>query len=82
MTRRPISFRHIEAFRAVMGTGSMTEASRRLHTSQPQVSRLIGQLEAATGLPLFDREYIDRFSSKVDTTKSIGWSVRCVMWKT
>ena len=55
MTRRPISFRHIEAFRAVMGTGSMTEASRRLHTSQPQVSRLIGQLEAATGLPLFDR---------------------------
>lgn len=55
MSPRRISFRHIEAFRAVIGTGSMTEASRRLHTSQPQVSRLIGQLEAATGLPLFDR---------------------------
>jgi DNA-binding transcriptional LysR family regulator len=55
MTQRSMSFRHIEAFRAVMATGSMTEASRRLHTSQPQVSRLIGQLEAITGLPLFDR---------------------------
>ncbi|MFC6790544.1 LysR substrate-binding domain-containing protein [Methylobacterium komagatae] len=50
-----MSFRHIEAFRAVMATGSMTEASRRLHTSQPQISRLIGQLEGITGLPLFDR---------------------------
>jgi len=50
-----MTFRHIEAFRAVMATGSMTEASRRLHTSQPQVSRLIGQLEGLTGLPLFDR---------------------------
>ncbi|GJD34858.1 LysR substrate-binding domain-containing protein [Methylobacterium aerolatum] len=55
MTSRRMSFRHIEAFRAVMATGSMTEASRRLHTSQPQVSRLIGQLEGITGLPLFDR---------------------------
>lgn len=50
-----MTFRHIEAFRAVVATGSMTEASRRLHTSQPQVSRLIAQLEAITGLPLFDR---------------------------
>jgi DNA-binding transcriptional LysR family regulator len=55
MTKRSMGFRHIEAFRAVMATGSMTEAGRRLHTSQPQVSRLIGQLEAITGLPLFDR---------------------------
>ncbi len=55
MARRSLTFRHIEAFRAVMATGSMTEASRRLHTSQPQVSRLIGQLEGITGLPLFDR---------------------------
>ncbi|MFH6783100.1 MULTISPECIES: LysR substrate-binding domain-containing protein [Methylobacterium] len=50
-----MSFRHVEAFRTVMLAGSMTEAARRLHTSQPQVSRLIAQLEAITGLTLFDR---------------------------
>lgn len=50
-----MGFRHIEAFQAVMASGSMTEAARRLQTSQPQVSRLIAQLEATTGLPLFDR---------------------------
>ncbi|MEE7441799.1 transcriptional regulator [Methylobacterium oryzae] len=55
MAERRMTFRHIEAFRAVVATGSMTEASRRLHTSQPQVSRLIAQLEVITGLPLFDR---------------------------
>jgi DNA-binding transcriptional LysR family regulator len=55
MAQRRMGFRHVEAFRAVMLTGSMTEASRRLHTSQPQVSRLIAQLEAITQFPLFDR---------------------------
>jgi DNA-binding transcriptional LysR family regulator len=55
MASRRMTFRHIEAFRAVVATGSMTVASRRLHTSQPQVSRLIAQLEAITGFPLFDR---------------------------
>ncbi|MCJ2070380.1 LysR substrate-binding domain-containing protein [Methylobacterium sp. J-030] len=55
MAARRMTFRHIEAFRAVVAAGSMTEASRRLHTSQPQVSRLIAQLEVITGLPLFDR---------------------------
>lgn len=55
MTVRRMSFKHIEAFRAVMQTGSMTEAARRLHTSQPQVSRLVSQLEAIVGFSLFDR---------------------------
>jgi DNA-binding transcriptional LysR family regulator len=55
MAERRLTFRHIEAFRAVVASGSMTEAARRLHTSQPQISRLIGQLEAITALPLFDR---------------------------
>ena len=50
-----MSLRHIEAFRAVMMTGSMTAAARRVHTSQPHVSRLIAQLEAITQFPLFDR---------------------------
>ena len=55
MANRRMGLRHIEAFRAVLATGSMTEAARRIHTSQPQVSRLIGQLEASTGFPLFHR---------------------------
>ena len=55
MRKRLMSFRHVEAFRAVIAAGSMTAAAQRLHTSQPQVSRLIAQLEAITGLPLFER---------------------------
>jgi DNA-binding transcriptional LysR family regulator len=55
MAARRMKMQHIEAFRAVMLTGSMTQAARRLHTSQPQISRLIGQLESLTRFPLFDR---------------------------
>lgn len=50
-----MSLKHIEAFRVVMQTGSMTEAARRLYTSQPQVSRLIAQLEEIVGFALFER---------------------------
>ena len=50
-----MSLKHIEAFRVVMQTGSMTEAARRLHTSQPQVSRLVSQLETIVGFALFER---------------------------
>ena len=38
-----------------MLAGSMTAAARDLHTSQPNVSRLISQLERATSLQLFER---------------------------
>ncbi|MFT9090373.1 MAG: LysR substrate-binding domain-containing protein [Gluconacetobacter sp.] len=55
MSRLRMGLRHIEAYRAVSLTGSMTEASRRLYTSQPQVSRLIAQLEKVVGFPLFHR---------------------------
>jgi DNA-binding transcriptional LysR family regulator len=55
MAARRMKMQHIEAFRAVMLTGSMTQAARRLHTSQPQISRLIGQLESLTRFPLFER---------------------------
>ena len=40
-----MNFKQIEAFRAVMLTGSMTAAAQKLHTSQPNVSRVIGKLE-------------------------------------
>lgn len=45
----------VEAFRAVVLSGSTTAAARILHTSQPNVSRLISQLEKAIGLRLFER---------------------------
>ncbi len=50
-----MNFRQIETFRAVMLTGSMTAAASKLHTSQPNVSRTIAQLEAEVGYELFDR---------------------------
>jgi len=50
-----MNFKQIETFRAVMLTGSMTVAAQQLHTSQPNVSRVIGKLEAELGFELFDR---------------------------
>lgn len=50
-----MKFKEVDAFRAVMRSGSMTAAAAELYTSQPNVSRLIAQLEAATGLELFTR---------------------------
>lgn len=50
-----MNLKHIEAFRAVMVAGSMTAAAKALFTSQPNVSRLISQLERETGLTLFQR---------------------------
>ncbi|SAL42258.1 LysR substrate-binding domain-containing protein [Caballeronia humi] len=50
-----MNLKHIEAFRAVMVAGSMTAAAKELFTSQPNVSRLISQLERETGLLLFQR---------------------------
>jgi len=50
-----MGLRHVEAFRAVMSTSSMTTAARAMHTSQPQISRLISQLESITQFALFER---------------------------
>lgn len=47
--------RQVEAFRAVMLTGSMTAAAETLTISQPAVSRLVRDLEHALRLPLFER---------------------------
>ncbi|WP_212631097.1 LysR family transcriptional regulator [Pseudomonas sp. KB-10] len=51
-----MNHRQIEAFRAVMVTGSTVKAAEMIHTSQPVVSRLIGQLENNLRLKLFERE--------------------------
>ncbi|EKG35845.1 MULTISPECIES: LysR family transcriptional regulator [Pseudomonas] len=49
------TLRHIEVFRAVMTSGSVTEAAAMLHTSQPTVSRELARFEQLTQLKLFDR---------------------------
>lgn len=51
---RGLNPRQIEAFRAVMQTGTVTAAAEVLHTTQPSVSRLLAQLAQETRLTLFD----------------------------
>jgi len=50
--------RQIEAFQAVVQTGSMTLAGNLLYISQPAVSRLINDLEQNIGFKLFIRRKI------------------------
>jgi len=47
--------RQVEAFRAVMATGSVTSAAAMMHVTQPAVSRLIRDLELTLKLALFER---------------------------
>lgn len=50
-----MEIRDLEAFLAVMSTGSITGAARLLNRSQSQVTRLIQDLEISLGFALFDR---------------------------
>ena len=45
----------IEAFGAVMKTGSTTAAAELMHVSQPAISRSLKRLEDTTKLKLFER---------------------------
>jgi DNA-binding transcriptional LysR family regulator len=49
------SHRHVEVFRALMLTGSVTRAAEMLHTSQPTISRELARLEQQLQMNLFDR---------------------------
>jgi DNA-binding transcriptional LysR family regulator len=49
-----LNFRQIEAFRAVMLTGTTIAAANMLNTTQPSISRSLGQLQAAAKLRLFE----------------------------
>lgn len=51
-----LNHRQLEAFRALIETGSVTEASKRIHVTQPAASRLIADLEHSVGYALFRRE--------------------------
>ncbi|OZI79955.1 LysR family transcriptional regulator [Bordetella genomosp. 2] len=50
-----MELRQLEAFAAVMSTGSVTAAGRLLGRSQPAITRLIQELEAEIGYALFTR---------------------------
>ena len=50
-----IRFRQLQAFHAIVETGTVTGAAGLLGISQPGVSNLLSQLEDQAGLPLFER---------------------------
>ena len=50
-----MELRHLEAFAAVMSTGSFTAAARLLARSQPAITRLVQEFETEIGYPLFSR---------------------------
>ena len=50
-----LSHRQIEAFRAIIESGSVTAAADLLFLTQPSVSRLLADLEAELGFALFAR---------------------------
>lgn len=53
--RWSITSRQLEGFRAVMLTGSITQAAELLHLTQPAVSRIVRELEGVLDLKLFER---------------------------
>lgn len=50
-----ISLRHLRIVLAVEKTHSVTQAAALCHVSQPAVSAALAQIEAALGMPIFDR---------------------------
>jgi DNA-binding transcriptional LysR family regulator len=53
--KRRIRLRDLDILMAVIETGSMGKAAKRLNVSQPAVSKAIVELEDALGVQLFDR---------------------------
>src|ERR1700738_3691425 len=50
-----INSRQVEAFRAMMLTGSVTEAAKLMAVTQPAVSRLLRDFQALLKMELFER---------------------------
>jgi len=52
---RELTLRQIEGFKAVVETGTISNAASKMNISQPAMSKLIAHLEADAGISLFDR---------------------------
>ncbi|HEY0200757.1 MAG TPA: LysR substrate-binding domain-containing protein, partial [Burkholderiaceae bacterium] len=50
-----MNLRQIEVFKAIMATGSVSNAARLLHVSVPAVSRVLAHAESQLGFLLFER---------------------------
>ena len=50
-----IKLRHLDTLAAFMKTGSVTEAAQVMHTTQPNASKSLKQLEEFAGVRLFER---------------------------
>ncbi|MGQ0511773.1 MAG: LysR family transcriptional regulator [Betaproteobacteria bacterium] len=50
-----MNLRHMEVFRAVMLTGTVTGAAQLLNVSQPGISKVLAMAERRSGLQLFER---------------------------
>lgn len=55
MINMSLRFRQLQAFHAIVETGTVTGAAAQLGISQPGISNLLYQLERQTGLKLFER---------------------------
>lgn len=54
---RALNLRQIEAFKAIIETGTVSRAADLLRVSQPAASKLLAHLEIDTGLRLFERRH-------------------------
>ena len=50
-----MNLKQMRAFQEVMATGSVSQAARNLHRTQPSISAAIASLEEDLGMPLFER---------------------------
>lgn len=64
----PLNSRQVEAFRALMLTGSTVRAAEMMKVTQPAVSRLLRSLQDGLGLTLFER----RGSRLVPTAEALS----------
>jgi DNA-binding transcriptional LysR family regulator len=55
MLKGRVNHRQLEAFQAIVESGTVTAAAERLYITQPAVSRLIRDLEHSLGFDLFER---------------------------
>ena len=72
-TFRQPTLRQIEVFKAVIETGTVSRAAETLNMSQPAASKLLSNLEADSGLELFERRSRVTDSTKKSTASLLGW---------